>query len=48
MRGFMEGMYGIVPWMRDKEILIKAMEYANSSYDSVRDYLENKYGEKIE
>ena len=48
MRGFLEGMYGRVPWMKDKEILIEAMEYANSFYDSVREYWENKYGEKIE
>lgn len=45
--GFLEGLYNIAPWIKDKDILLEAMEYANGSYDSAREYLENKYGNKI-
>lgn len=46
MKGFFEGMYGHLLF-NDKDTLIEAMEYANSSYTLIRDYLEAKYNVKI-
>ena len=48
MKGFLEGMYGVFAWKKNQNTLLEAMEYANSSYDSVKEYLEDKYGDKID
>ena len=46
VRGFIEGMYDHLLFSSEN-ILIEAMEYANSSYTLIKDYLEAKYDIKI-
>ena len=46
IKGFFEGMFDNLLF-DDKNTLIEAMEFANSSYTLVRDYLEAKYNVKI-
>ena len=46
IKGFLEGMFDHLLF-DDKNTLIEAMEFANSSYTLVRDYLEAKYDIKI-
>ena len=46
MKGFLEGMFGYLSF-DDTNTLIEAMEFTNSSYILVRDYLEAKYNVKI-
>lgn len=46
IKGFFEGMFDYL-FFDDENTLIEAMEFANSSYTLVRDYLEAKYNVKI-
>lgn len=46
IKGFFEGMFDHL-FFDDKNTLIEAMEFANSSYTLVKDYLEAKYNVKI-
>lgn len=46
IQGFYEGMYDHLH-LDDRNLLIEAMEFVNSSYTSARDYLEAKYNVKI-
>lgn len=46
IKGFFEGMFDYLLF-DNKNTLIEAMEFANSSYTLVRDYLEAKYNVKI-
>ena len=41
MKGFLEGLHDHLLF-NNENILIEAMEYANSSYDLVREYLKEK------
>ena len=46
IKGFLEGMFAHLLF-DDKNTLIEAMEFANSSYTLVKNYLEAKYNVKI-
>lgn len=46
IKGFYEGLYDYLLF-DDRNLLIEAMEFADSSYASIRDYLEAKYNVKI-
>ena len=46
IQGFYEGLCDHL-FFNDKNVLIEAMDYGNSSYKSVKEYLEDKCGDEI-